>query len=265
MKHPAFSLPPMEDSVDRLVNEVMDAEAEGRPAAALELVRTATRSHPGFGARLAATRAAVRSMRHSIPASPDHRSHVHMGVDVLRPYVSPRHRRQISMSRAVIAAGVVFTGSLVAVVHWAWPQARDSHGARPIAGVVDAIGSDTATITSKLKDMTPVNPMPLPLGASDMYDNDQAVRAAYLARTAPAPVGSSTGRAAAQRVASGGPTISDPLPPFLLLSPAPGNASIRPGDPLAGLYRIDADGVIHFLPQVAPAPDNLLPTDRPSK
>jgi hypothetical protein len=59
MTNPSFSLPPPDDALEALVNDVIDAEAQGDDARALELIRKGAAEHPGFGARLAATRAAV--------------------------------------------------------------------------------------------------------------------------------------------------------------------------------------------------------------
>lgn len=261
MKNPAFSLPPVEDSVDRLVNEVIDAEAEGNLAAALEIMRVG-RTHPGFGARLAATRAAVRTIKHSAPASPDHRPHVHVEVDIIRPYISPRHRRHATATRIVLAAGVVCAGALLAVLQWAVPPSRPG----PVSGVVDAISSDTAALTNAYKVASPPAAAPLPLGDTSSYDNDHAVIASYRAKEAAAPIGPGAAPApaalASSRVSSGLPGQPHPVP-FTLLDAQRGNAAVVPADPLAGIYHIDADGVIHLVPPGQPVSDGLLMTPRP--
>ncbi|HYE60449.1 MAG TPA: hypothetical protein VD997_00510 [Phycisphaerales bacterium] len=198
MTSPSFSLPPPDDTLESLVNEVIDAEAEGDDARALELIRKGAAQHPGFGARLAATRAAVKSLRQPVFV-PDQRVEVLTEVDYLRPFLSPRVRKQISATRVAIAAGIVMTASLLMTLQYMYPQVTPQ-GAQPgaVSGVVEASRADAVASVRSLASMVdeikgqitaPVGNVigrprgvvydpsePLRLGKSSAYEADLSVK-----------------------------------------------------------------------------------------
>jgi hypothetical protein len=279
MTNPSFSLPPSDDALEELVNEVIDAESQGQDARALELIRKGVAEHPGFGARLAATRAAVRSLRQPVFV-PDQRGAVLTETDFVRPFLSPRVRRQLSASRIAIAAGVVLTASLLTTLKYVYPEV-DPTPSQPVAigGVMEASRADAAasvrSLASVVEDLrhgmqAPVETVlgttspgfrlatePLRLGQSSTYDPDLTIGS--LARDR----GSSTRWArrphdtwidgdGSDRSLAG--TAADHPDRFALIADRPlrllGNslprsASVRAVD-LWEQLRVDPDGIVSF-------------------
>jgi hypothetical protein len=150
MTSPSFSLPPSDEALETLVNEVIDAECQGEDARALELMRRGVAEHPGFGARLAATRAAIRSLRSPVFV-PDQRAEVLAEADFVRPFLSPRIRKQISASRVALAAGVVLTASLLTTLQYLYPEVTPAGGQPAAVGtVVEASRADAAASVRSL-------------------------------------------------------------------------------------------------------------------
>lgn len=273
-QHPAFSLPP-DDALEALVNEVIDAESAGRDALALTLVRRGVAEFPGFGARLAATRAAVKGLRSPVFV-PDQRGEVLVEVHTLRPFLTRRDRRQLSISRLAIAAGVVITATVLTVLQRTYPQ-MGADSPAPVATLVDASRADASASVQMLAGAVadfkheiagpvstvlnagepPVVDTPLSLGSIARYEYDAPERSPL--RLAP-DVRFPRGRALAPPtdIAAAKAPLGQIAQP-LLLEPADTSASVRPL-PWAGLF-IDQDGVVLFtqpLQPKAPAPVGVL-------
>jgi hypothetical protein len=275
MTNPAFSLPP-DQAVEALVNEVIDAESEGNDALALTLMRKGVAEYPGFGAKLAATRAAIKSLGQPVPGR-DQRTEVLVEVDYVRPFLSPRVRKQISASRVAVAAGVVLTASLLTILQYMYPQlgAQGSSPA-PIGELVDASQADAAasvrSLASTFADLRDSITEPvavamsrtrgparsvqnsLSLGELGAYDIDNDARsstklATSLTLSDPIWVRSTPMPTLA-------PAAQPSVPMRLRLDDGPEllfgdgrNASVRSNNPLAQLT-IDGDGVVRFRPDV---------------
>jgi|GEM_PF-2299692 len=279
MTNPSFSLPPSDDALETLVNEVIDAECEGNDALALSLMRRGVAEFPGFGARLAATRAAVKSLRSPVFV-PDQRAAVLSEADFVRPFLSPRIRQQISASRVALAAGIVLTASLLTTLQYMYPAATTPGATQPaaVSSVVQASRADAAasvrSLASVVQDLregmqAPVESVlrvgpnssrlagtPLSLGYGGSYDADLSVSALRndsprREATAWAP------RRSREALPVDVPTVayrgSDRFPligdkPLRLLGEtgAP-SASVRTVD-LWDQLHVDADGVVTFEP-----------------
>lgn len=272
-QHPAFSLPEIEDSVDALVNEVIDAEGEGRSAEALAAIRRGRR-HPGFGVRLAAMRATMRTVAPSeapLCDREDERAQRHdvlAEVNMYRPFLSRRLRRQVSASRLAVAAAFVVTSSLVMLAQWAYP-ARSS-GFKPASHAAASAKADLAAVphslSSMMNELAAVVPPPSPAAAPlplypggcrahetspCMADAGGIPSPSEFASTMGAcgPTRSVVAKRSTGPVAAPAPDTLPPVP-LLLQGGHTGNASVLSSQPLAGLFRVDADGVIHFAPDV---------------
>ncbi len=275
-QHPAFSLPP-DDALESLVNEVIDAESAGREALALTLIRRGVAEFPGFGARLASTRAALKGLRSPVFV-PDQRAEVLVEVHTLRPFLSKVERRRVSASRLAIAAGVVLTATVLTLFQGSYPGLSPEQPA-PVGTLVDASRADASASVQSLAGAvaefkqglagpvsTVLNPgegartpdAPLSLGSIAPYDFDPREPSAL--RLGPALV-PPRGPAIAAVPAS---TPEAPLRrlddrPLMLLDPAEATASVRTL-PWPELY-IDADGVVlftHPLPPRKAAPVGVL-------
>jgi hypothetical protein len=130
--------------MDEIINECLDLEAEGRDLEALALIRRGVAEHPGFGSRLAATRGAVAKLRQPVFV-PESREKVLDEVDYLRPFLSPKRRRQLSASRVAVAAGVVMTLSVMGILQRYYPEATSlSTDPAPVGEVVSAARADAS-------------------------------------------------------------------------------------------------------------------------
>jgi len=288
MTNPAFSLPP-DDAVEALVNEVIDAEAAGENALALTLIRKGVAEYPGFGARLASTRAAVKSLRQPVFV-PDQRTEVLVEVDYLRPFLSPRVRKQLSASRVAIAAGLVLTASVLTILQYVYPGITpEGNGAAPIGELVDASQADAAASVRSLassfadlrdsvtepvstamtnRDRGPMRTVSKPLSLGDLgaYDLDLEARsasrlAASLTLTEPAWLreGPSLARVASVNDATVATGLRLDSTPVTLIGDLGSNATVHATEPLIQLS-IDADGVVLFGRPPAPkAPGIAVP------
>ena len=288
MTDPAFSLQP-DDRLESLVNEVIDLESQGDHAGALDLIRKGTADCPGFGARLAATRAAVKRLRQPVFV-PDHQAQVLNEVDDVRPFISPSARRQVSAYRVAIAASLVLTLSVLALLEWRYPNAMTGASTqRPIGVVVEASKADAkaslnslASAVDLLRDgvsgpVSSILPPPeaaiaygprrLAFGDTSRYELGPAGRGVVAGpvlshallgqprlfahdRRPGYPAGSASG------LSVGGGLLLFEHHPLTLLSPPDFNASIRPINPFFDEeLRLDDDGVVNVLPiQAEPLP-----------
>jgi hypothetical protein len=262
-QHPAFSLPP-DDAMESLVNEVIDAESSGREALALTLIRRGVAEFPGFGARLASMRAALKGLRSPVFV-PDQRTEVLTEVHTLRPFLTRRERRRVSASRLAIAAGVVLTATVLTVLQGTYPGLAPEQPA-PVGTLVDASRADASASVQSLAGVvaefkqglagpvsTVLNPgeaartpdAPLSLGSIAPYDFD-SLRLAPAVQVPRGPaiaaVPASTPEAAPLR------RLNDL--PLMLLDETGATASVRTL-PWPELY-VDADGVVLFAHPLQP-------------
>lgn len=120
----------IERPVDRMVHEVLDAEARGDQAAARAWFRAAVAVDPAAAQRLRELRRVLTQARKAPPA-PDLSAAILASVDAQQPFVTGRRRRQISATRIAVAASFVVTGALIGLVHWSGGSASGSGNAAP--------------------------------------------------------------------------------------------------------------------------------------
>src|SRR5882724_11291604 len=106
---------------DAVINECLDLESEGRDSDARTLAAMAVAHDPEFDQKLLKMRAAVGQLR-GLPPAPNVVPQVLAEVDYLRPFLSPRRRRQLSATRVAVAAGIVMTLSLMALLQRMYPE-----------------------------------------------------------------------------------------------------------------------------------------------
>jgi hypothetical protein len=253
----AFSLPP-DDAIDALVNEVLDAESEGRNAQSLMLIRKGVTEYPGFGARLAATRAAIKGLRSPVFV-PDQRTEVLVEVNTLRPFLSRHERRQISASRLAIAAAVVLAASLMAILQRSYPQLAPQQPA-PVGTLVDASRADASATVQSLTDAVadlreniaapvstvigPPEPLPAyaPLSLGSIAPYELEPRASLRLPTSQPPRGRTI---AVLPAPAREPLLMLDEGPIMLLSTHNTHAPVRTS-PWPELLHIDEDGVVIF-------------------
>lgn len=132
---------------DRLINEVLDAEAAGLPADSRRLVE---RGGPGFAARLGATRDAVSRLT-LLPPSPDLRGRVLAEVHARRPFLTFRQRRHITAGRLAACIGALTTLTVITLVQRANPESRSGPAeARPVSALVRAGEADVQSSLAAL-------------------------------------------------------------------------------------------------------------------
>ncbi len=152
--------------VDSAINECLDLEAGGRPDELRALIRRATTLDPAFEAKLLKARAVLGQLG-TTPNGPDLTPEILTEVDYLRPFLSPRRRRQVSATRVAIAAAAVITLSFVMVMEHLYPQSGNA-GPAPLGGVVRASGADAAdsmkSLVSAVDEMRMGVSKPAPVG-----------------------------------------------------------------------------------------------------
>ncbi len=149
MIEPTNKLPDGFD-IEAAINECLDLEAAGRPDELRVLMLKARAIDPEFDAKLLKTRAAVGQLR-GMPEAPNVAPQVLTEVNYLRPFLSPRRRRQVSATRVAVAAAAVLTLTFMGVMHRMYPQATSSRSEpTPVTGVVEASRADATTSVRSL-------------------------------------------------------------------------------------------------------------------
>jgi hypothetical protein len=153
---------------DLAINECMDLEVGGRPDELRELIRKSVAQDPDFENKLLKARAVVGQLR-GMPQTPNMAPEILAEVDYLRPFLSPRKRRQVSATRVAVAAAAVITLSFMAVMQRMYPKETSlTQQPTPVDGVVKASGADAAdslnSIVSAVGEMRTSVAKPAPVG-----------------------------------------------------------------------------------------------------
>jgi len=157
--------------VDAAINECLDLEAAGRPDELRDLLAKARAEDSAFDAKLLQTRAAVGPLRRP-PLAPDVSREVLTEVDYLRPFLSPRRRRQVSSTRVAVAAAAVITLSFMGLM-----QRLTPHPVAPqptVDGMAMTSGADPAntvgSIASAINDLRTPPAKPAAVGRPQRWD-----------------------------------------------------------------------------------------------
>jgi hypothetical protein len=153
---------------DLAINECMDLESAGRPDELRELIRKSVAQDPEFENKLLKARAVVGQLR-GMPQTPNMAPEILAEVDYLRPFLSPRKRRQVSATRVAVAAAAVITLSFMAIMQRMYPKETSlTHQPTPVDGVMRASGADAAdsvrSIASAVGEMRTSVAKPAPVG-----------------------------------------------------------------------------------------------------
>jgi hypothetical protein len=155
---------------DAAINECLDLEASGRPDELRDLLARARAEDPSFDAKLLQTRAVIGQLRRS-PLAPDVSREILTEVDYLRPFLSPRRRRQVSATRVAVAAAAVITLSFMGIMQRMYPH---NPPPAPVDSAVMASGADTGetvhSIASAVNDLRTPASKPAAVGKPHRWE-----------------------------------------------------------------------------------------------
>jgi len=136
-------------AADAVVNQCLDLEAAGEFDQAQTLLRRAAAVRPEVLARYRQTKAVLAGLK--TPYTPDLAPFIMAETDSRRPFIPHRIRRQISGIRVAVAAGVLVTCSLMALLQRTFPEQTDWSGRpTPVSNVVEASKQDFADSAQSL-------------------------------------------------------------------------------------------------------------------
>lgn len=138
-------------AMDRLVNRVLDAEADGALHHARDLAAKANAADPSFDAALRRTREAVGELT-LLPSSPDVSARVLARVDLARPFTPRRVRRRVTAGRLAMATGALATFAAAMFIERAAAPVAQPPAAAPVSGLVTQAQADFACSIRSLAD-----------------------------------------------------------------------------------------------------------------